>query len=92
MLDVIVGDVADGLLIAADVLGQAREGIAQALGADVLHAALRHAPFGLYPAKGLQGGSAALPALIALRLGHQLHMGTPDGAIAVGDNLGAVPV
>ena len=42
--DVVVGYIADGLLVAADEFGESGEGVTHALGLDVLDTALRHSP------------------------------------------------
>lgn len=90
--DELPGQVADGLVVAPNLLGDAHEGVPQAPGPDQGSAALRHAPVRLDARQRLEEGLPAVPALVALHLGLELGGRAPDRAVRVGHQLGAVLV
>jgi len=89
-LDVVAGQCADGLVITADVLSDASEGVSQTLLLDVLDATSRHARRRVDAAQRLDERAAALAASEALGVGLDAHRTAPNRAISKNDHFGAV--
>jgi hypothetical protein len=81
--DVVVGDVSDRLLVAAKMLRDALEGVAQGLLLDVRQAALGHPALRVDTFQGLQESAIAVPALVALY--PRLNAGRPATYRAIQD-------
>ena len=90
--DVCVSNHPDGFVIASNVLGNTHEGVAQALGLDVLHAPGCHSRAGLDAAQGLQERVATVPALVALDVGQDVDWCATNWAVTVGCSLGSMAV
>lgn len=86
------GQVANGLVVTADNLGDVQEGLPQALGLNELDAAAGHSAIGVNAPEGLDERCSALTALESLGIGKDAHRTAPDGAISDGDGLRAVLV
>ena len=90
--NIVTSQVANGLVVATDMLCDPDEGIAQALRLDVVNTPDRHAHFVLYATQGLNERAAALTALVPLGVGKDANRAATDRAISDVDWLRAVLV
>nr|AEZ67134.1 hypothetical protein [Ralstonia solanacearum] len=92
LLDVVARQGADGLVIAANMLSHAHEGVAQALRLDVLDAPLCHPHGAVDAAQRLDERAPAFPALEPFCPGQDAHVPASDRAVADGYGLRAMAV